>query len=129
MTEEGKIIYYVTYHSPGAFFAENSKIEVPNHDMKVILKKSENAYSFTLTKKTVFIKDGVPFSSPEWGAITYFIDAEIFTLAEVKKQFLDSKILISNMEINGYDSIIKTNCGWFLPFYSKYIFIKREDYI
>lgn len=111
--------HFVTFYSPGTFVAETTEkpIELWDTDiaksMAAKIKERYNAapYGFRFTTRSRSAEDldsKVTATSP-----MYFLGGEVETLAEVKARATDKdRILVSNMEINGYERIITNNNSW-----------------
>lgn len=71
----------------------------------------EKAFAFRFFDCTVINVEGETFvgNKQNFSPFTYF--GTEYTLNEVKTQFPDSIILIENMEINGWNRVVKTRAG------------------
>jgi len=115
------IKHYVEFFYPGIFIAESdiknvesrnpSKIKIPNgcygfhfFDRSEITIENEYHEPETLIGK-----------SRNHSGMFYL--GKVMTLNEVKREIPDASVLISNMEINNLDKVIKTRCGNFQPFH------------
>jgi hypothetical protein len=111
--------HYVVFYSPGTFFAEQSTKEIKSWDIKKAkdmvkgIKERYNAipYGFQFITKSRGIKDldsKVIKQSP-----MYYLGGEVLTLKQViAKNDPKDKILISNMENNGYKRIVINRNSW-----------------
>jgi hypothetical protein len=121
---------YAELMFPGSFFSEDSVIEVSKRDPVALAKKHENAFSirfFDLTSTEVVV-DGVKrVVSGERKNLSplYFPDGKIKTLAQIKK--MDAPMILSNMECNGWDRVVRTRRGTYQPFESGCEIIKTTE--
>jgi hypothetical protein len=112
---------YVTLWYPGSFMSEDETVEVKTRDPKAIAKKYPRCFAFEFydrveTEVTVGGEKKTVGSSPRNKSPKYFPSGKTFTVAEVKEKVPDSRILVSNMECNGWGTVVKTRCGNFQPF-------------
>ncbi len=121
---QGETKTYVKVYYPGIIFSEDEVVEVGNRDVKKVAKKYKNAYAFRFfdqARADVKI-DGQTkkvFGEERNGSKTYYPGGEVLTLADVKRLDGDHKILISNMECNGYKKVVRSRVGNFQPFDDK----------
>lgn len=111
--------HFVTFFSPGTFVAENTTKEIESWDVQTAqamakgITEQYNAhpYGFQFTTRTRNEND---FDSKETARSPfYFISGKIQTLAEIKaKNDPADRILISNMECNGYKRVITSLTPW-----------------
>jgi len=132
MTVKVKKRYYITFNYPGHFFGESYTLEsMVKKSIKQIFKLSEieGAYAFTISEQEVVIMNGKTYKgNHKDNGIRYFIDATLYNQGDIEKLFPDKEILLSNMKCNKYDYVVKTNCGWYVPFEVNDIIIKSSDY-
>lgn len=110
--------HYVTFLYPGILFPEESTYEVETRD-PAKLDIPKGAYAFTFHDQEVTTFEGETLTGkPKNHSARYYIadNACVYTLEEVKNLFPDKRILISNMEGNGYKRVIRCNKGNFQPF-------------
>jgi hypothetical protein len=110
---------FVTFYSPGTFFAETSENPVEAWDLEKAkemarsIKERHGAtpYGFRFITRGRTDKD---LDSKEIAhSPMYYLGGKVETLAEVKARATDKdRILISNMECNGYDRIITSTTGY-----------------
>ena len=108
--------HYVTYYSPGTFMAEQTTKEIESWDVDKAIEMSKDIkerhgalpYGFCFTTRGRTEKD---LDSKETArSCMYYLGGEVLTLKEVKKQNNPGdKILISNMECNGWKRIVKNS--------------------
>lgn len=103
--------HYVEFIFPGILFAETS-IEESNHRDPKKVKLPKGCYAFRFFDRTE-IKQGKELltGKPKNYSCNYFPGGTILTYADVKKKMPGEKILISNMECNRWNSVIKTRAG------------------
>lgn len=108
-------VYYVEYLHFGLLFSETSRKKISDPDPKKV-KQVDGAYGFRIIKQEqVLDGSGVFKGSQKYLPGEYYFNGAVYTLNQVKDQFPDEKILISNMECNNYKKVIK--CGHrFFPF-------------
>src|ERR1039458_6679975 len=108
--------HYVTFVSPGTFFAESNTEEVKSWDVEEAKKKAKkilqryNAvpYAFYFTTRTRSDKD---FDSKETDKSNFYYlpHCKIETLEEILARNLpDEEILRDNMRINKFDKVVTT---------------------
>jgi hypothetical protein len=111
--------HYVTFYSPGTFVAEESTKEIASWDVDAALtmareiKERYNAtpYGFRFSTRTRGANDFVPKETTR--SPLYYLGGKVETLAEVKARATEKdRILISNMEGNGWDRIITNDNSW-----------------
>ena len=111
--------HFVTFYSPGTLFAETTEMPIASWDVeaaKVMVKKVKERYGavpygFEFTTRGRGQKDldsKVIATSP-----FYYLGGTIETLVEVKaRNKPEERILVGNMEGNGWDRIIVNNNSW-----------------
>lgn len=109
--------HYVEFYSPGTFVAEVSTNPVDAWDVDAAVKMATDVterhgatpYGFRFTTRG---RDDDELDSRQIAKSPfYYLGGVIETLAEVKaRNHPDDRILISNMECNGWDRVI-TNCN------------------
>lgn len=111
--------HFVTFYSPGTFVAEETEKPIASWDvakaqkMATRIKERYNAipYGFRFTTRERGPKDLDSKVVKTSGM--YFINCRRRTLAELEKENDPKKhILLSNMRINKWDSIVETVKGW-----------------
>lgn len=112
-------VKYVKFLYPGTFFNEES-LEVRTTDDPNAIEIPKGAYAFCFLERTEVEQDGEKLlGSFERDDRTFYVPGgRVLTLAEIKAGAIegDCDILISNMEINGWDRVIETNRGNVQPF-------------
>lgn len=104
--------HFVTFLSPGTFLAEQTTKEIPEWDPEAAMKMADDIterygatpYGFYFTTRR---NDGELDSKEVARSGTYFLGGEILTVEDVRaRNDPDEKILLSNMENNGYEKIV-----------------------
>lgn len=107
MTKQYVIILY-----PGSFTSNDSFQEIENRESFVI---PENAFAYQFfDKEVVEIEGETLFSKPKNHSKTFY-RGELYSVSDVEQKVPDNNILLSNMKINGWNTVIKCRQG-FLPF-------------
>jgi len=111
--------HFVTFYSPGSFVSEETTKEIDEWSTKKAIEMADaiteryNAKPYGFQFKTRERTDDELDSKITEKSNMYYLGGEVFTLAEVKARNDPSdRILISNMECNGYDRIIVNNNSW-----------------
>lgn len=111
--------HFVTFLSPGTFFSEETEQPIDSWDVKkavkmarkVVERYSARPYGFQFSTRSRDDKDldsKVTKRSP-----IYYLGGKIETLAEVKARATEKdRILLANMEGNGYARIITNTNSW-----------------
>src|SRR5688572_7901851 len=106
--------HYIEIFYPGSFVAESSTAKVDSRTYPKTLPKG--AYAFRFYDREEIEKDGeILKGNAKNYSVTYFPGAVAMDVDEVKAKVPDSRILVSNMEGNGWKKVIKTRRGNFLP--------------
>lgn len=112
--------HFVTFLSPGTFFAESSTLPIKSWDVDAAMmmadtvKERYNATPYAFYFSTRARSDEELDSSQVKRSTNYFLPhCGVMTLDELKaKNDPKDSILISNMECNGYDKVAFTTSGW-----------------
>jgi hypothetical protein len=111
-------VHYVTFWSPGSFVAEEWTVPVDSPDPRKVAWP-DNAYAFRMFKREDVIDGDKTYQGkPERiGKIYYHPDSSVQSLDEARTNPRATRILISNMEGNGWQQVIWTRWGtWPQPF-------------
>lgn len=110
---------YVVFYSPGTMVSESTQKEIDSWDvdLAVAMSKTIKERHAATPYGFKFIKRGRKNHELDSKEIDrsgmYYLGGEVLTLVEVKaKNDPADKILISNMECNGWDKIIINNNSW-----------------
>ncbi len=110
---------FVTFYSPGSFVSETTTKDIDNWNVaqaeamacEIEERHGAKPYGFRFETKSRGDNDldsKVTDTSP-----MYYLGGEVLTLEDVKaKNDPNDRLLISNMECNGYDKIIVNNNSW-----------------
>jgi len=108
--------HFVEFLSPGVFMSESSSKEVNSRDYSEV-KIGNYCFGYRFYDRNEFshldtgeILKGKSTNYSPW---TYF--GEVMTLAQVKKNVPDNRILVANMTNNGYKKVVKTKFGQYIP--------------
>jgi len=111
--------HFVTFYSPGTFVSEQTEKPIDSWDIEKAKKMARKIkerydatpYGFRFSTRSRGDKDldsKVTATSP-----MYYLGGKVETLAEVKARATEEdRILVSNMEINGYERIITNTNSW-----------------
>jgi hypothetical protein len=106
---------YVTFFYRGLFVDDTSSRPADSRDPHRV-DVPDGAFAFQFFDRVEGEADGVPVRS---GALDrspmYYVGAKVHTLDEVRATVPDSRILVSNMEGNGWDRVIQTRAGNWKP--------------
>lgn len=123
--------HYVTFLSPGTFVSESRTEEIPSWDVELAKKMARGVterhnakpYGFRFSTKERGDKDWEPKQTAQSGI--YWLGGVVETLAQIKaKNDPKDSILISNMEINGYDKVITNTNSWRFTY-----FLDKDDVV
>lgn len=110
---------FVTFLSPGTFLVEQTRQPIKSWDVKKAIEMSKNInkrygalpYGFYFTARGR--SDDDLDSKEIKRSNMYYLGGQVFTLQEVKdRKNPKDRILISNMECNGWDKIIVNDNSW-----------------
>lgn len=106
---------YIEFYYPGSFVSETSAQEVSDRTPPSELPKG--AYGYRFFARSDVTQDGETLRGQpkDHSPMTYY--GESMTLEEVKALAPsgDYRILVSNMECNGWDRVVLTVRGQFMP--------------
>lgn len=120
--EEGTVSkkqHFVTFYSPGTFVAETTTRPIASWDVetasamaRTVLERHNAApYGFQFSTRTRGLKDLDSHESKR--SPFYFLGGTVETLAQVKARATEKdRILVANMEGNGYKRIITNDNSW-----------------
>lgn len=113
------IRHFVTFYSPGTFFAEQTEKPIESWDVdtakamaeKITERHNAKPYGFRFSTRSRGPNDLDSKVTKTSGM--HYLHGKIETLAEIKaRRNPDDRILISNMEMNGWDRVITSTKGW-----------------
>jgi hypothetical protein len=111
--------HFVTFYSPGTFVAEQSTEPIEKWDVDLAVKMARKVterynakpYGFRFSTRTRGPKDLDSKITKQSGL--YWLGGKVETLAEVKARATEKdRILVSNMECNGYERIVTNSNSW-----------------
>lgn len=117
-----RVVIYVRYFLPGAFFPEEDVREVPDRNPEREARKApDNAYGFMylnvvmadaqLNGGTVELR-----SDPSGPGRKYYIGGQLLTADGVRALPGGNAILLANMKSNHWDRVVQCRTGNFQPF-------------
>lgn len=110
---------YVTFLSPGTIVSETTTKKIDKWDVKKAAKMAQTVgerhgatpYGFYFTTRGR--KEDELDSKQLKSSSIYYLGGTVLTLKDVKaRKSSEDKILISNMERNGYDRVIENTNSW-----------------
>ncbi len=113
--------HFVTFYSPGTLVAEDTTLPIDSWDIEKAkemargIKERHGAVPYGFQFSTRSRGDADLDSKVSKESPMYYLGGKVETLAEVKARATDSerdRILVSNMECNGYKRIITNNNSW-----------------
>lgn len=112
-------VRYVRFLSPGSFCANEWTEPVESVDPSVVVWP-ENAYAFTIHERVDMLDGPETFKgeAKQVGPVYYHPDSKVLTQADVAaKGDPRDRILVQNMECNGWPAIIYSRWGnWPQPY-------------
>jgi len=105
--------HYIEYLHPGIIVSEHSEEEVKKRERPA--KLPNNVFGYRFFSREVVTKNGETLRGKEKNLSPCTYIGKKRTLAQVKKETPDAKILISNMESNGFKEIVNTRFGQSFP--------------
>lgn len=124
--------HYVIYYSPGSFVAETDTIEIPSWNIEMAVKKSKEInqrhgakpYGFRFHTKERKENDWEPKITKESGM--YYLEGKLCGIKDLDP--VKHRILISNMKMNKWEYVVKTNNSyeWFQPFEDNDILLEEK---
>lgn len=106
---------YIEFFFPGSFVSESSTHEVDSRIPPTELPNG--AYGYRFFSRSEVVQDGETLRGKpkDYSGTAYF--GEVLTLADVKALTPSGnfRILISNMECNKWDRVVRTIHGQFMP--------------
>ena len=111
--------HFVRFYSPGTFTAETSVREIDSWDtdqaleMMAGIKERHGATPYGFQFFTKARKKGELDSREVEHSGNYYVDVRIETIGDVRARANPKeRVLLSNMESNGWDTIVTTTKGW-----------------
>jgi hypothetical protein len=109
---------FVTFLSPGSFVHEEATERIDSWDVEkakelahgITARHGATPFAFVFTTRA---RKADELDSKEVKRSgRYFLGGRVMTLEDVKREMPDEKILISNMEWNGYARVIVNSNSW-----------------
>jgi hypothetical protein len=111
--------HFVTFYSPGTFVAETTEKPIDSWDVDAAVKMAEtiterhNARPYGFRFTTRGREENDLDSKVVAKSCFYYLSGKIETIEDVRKRAdPDERILLSNMEGNGWKRVIHTTRGW-----------------
>lgn len=106
--------HYVEFSYPESFVSEDVIREVAERN-PALITLPKYAYAYRFFDRTEIIVDGEKLvgEPKNFSPLTYL--GKVYTLEQVKAEFPKAKVLISNIECNGWERVIKTRWGIWIP--------------
>lgn len=111
--------HFVTFSSPGTFVHEETTKPIPSWDVEratemareIIERHNATPFAFTFTTRR---RDDNELDSREVARSgRYYLGGEVLTLNDIKaRNNPDDRILIQNMECNGWDRVVENRNSW-----------------
>jgi len=106
--------HYVMFLYPGIIVSKSSSRKIENRKSKFKIPKGCFGYKlFDIHETKTEDGDTLLGKSKNYSETTYF--GRLMTLEDVKREMPDADNLIRNMEGNGYNSVVKTKFGQYMP--------------
>lgn len=118
---------YVTFFYRGSFVDDTETRPADSRDPHQV-DVPEAAFGFRFFDRVEGEAEGVTVRSDALDlSPMYYVGARAYTLAEVRATVPDSRILVRNMEGNGWDRVIRTRAGNFKPFEASDVLLGEAD--
>ena len=119
---------YIEFLYPGVMFSESLEKEVKARDVSKV-KVPENAFGFRFFDiiSVVVNANGknVKLTSERINlSPMHYYGGKLYTVTEIKRYFPNKRILISNIEGNGYTRAIRCRTGNWQPFEKTDVFVE-----
>jgi hypothetical protein len=116
--------YYVEFLYPGLIFGDTSSEEVQDEDPKKI-EIPERATGFRFYSQTESVtEDNEILRGKKKDYSGWYYKGREMTLEDIKREIPNERILISNMEINKWNRVVKFDCGQYYPLEDKDVVLK-----
>lgn len=107
-----RTVTFVRFFYPGSLVSETSTHEVADRDTSK-LDVPKGAFGWNFYDKLVVEAGGKKLWGPEENTSGTTYLGEVYDLARVKREMPNERILISNMEGNGFERVVVTGRGTF----------------
>jgi uncharacterized protein (UPF0128 family) len=105
--------HYVEFYYPGSFFPETSVKEIKSRKEKIETPKGCYGYMFFDQEEIESNGETLIGKPKNKSGMTYF--GKKYSIEDLKREFPENRILISNIEGNGYKFAVKTIRGNWQP--------------
>ena len=118
---------FVTFLSPGIMFPEYETVEVLSRDIDE-LDIPDNVYAFHFFDRIEEEIDGVVLKSEALNeSPRYLYNGRVMSRSEIMVEVPNNKILLSNMESNGWYYMFRSHLGNFQPIWEDDIIVGESD--
>lgn len=104
---------YVTFLFPGSFMPEEKLVKINSRSDKFEIPN--NCFAYYFSERQELESDGEILRGKMGNKSGRFYFGKAMTAEEVKSTVPDSSILLSNMENNNWNTVVKTRQGNFQP--------------
>jgi hypothetical protein len=117
-----EVVELAELYMPGSFMDESSTVEVNGRTIEQIARTADISVfavrTFKVLEGTAQVGDKTVKVRSERFDVSpqAFVGGDVFTLEEVKTQFPQHSTLISNMEGNGWNRVIRARTGNWKPY-------------
>lgn len=108
---DSKTVTFIRFFYPGSFVSETSVRQVESREAPTEIPKG--AFGWNFYDKTLIVENGEELWGKEKNTSGKTYIGEVYDIARVKAEMPNERILISNMENNGYKSVVVTGRGTF----------------
>jgi hypothetical protein len=105
--------HYVKFLFPGSFWPEEQSKKISSRDEKFDIPKECFAYEFYDREEGELNGELVYGEIKNKSGRHYF--GEVLTAKEVEEKYPDSRILLTNMRVNNWETVVRTRRGNFQP--------------
>lgn len=105
--------HYVCFLSPGSFVPNEKWQEIKSRKDKI--DAPDNCFAYYFFDREEVEKDGELLLGKEKNQSGRYYFGKVMTAEEIEKTVPDSGILLSNMRINNWPTVVRTRMGNFQP--------------
>lgn len=105
--------HYVTFLFPGSFYPEETIVQIDSRESTFDIPG--NCFAYYLWDRIEVVQGDETLYGERKNKTGRFYFGEVLTIDDVKSKYPESKILISNMEMNNWKKIVRTRRGNFQP--------------
>lgn len=116
--------HYVEFLTPGLIVSNSSVEEIAERDPNKV-ELSDGCFGFRFFDRTEVVVDGETLTGSRKNVSGWYYKGEKMTLDQVKavNNIGEYNILISNMECNHWDAVVKTDFGQFMELHKNDVVI------